>query len=235
MSKLLRPLKEVSLTNKVENILREYIIKKDLKEGDKLPTERELCEQLKVSRNVVREALKSLESSGIIYKIQGKGIFLNVFNSNITTANIFFGLVKDNSVFKELLEVRKSFEITILKLLIDKITDEDINNLQNIIDNFQKEDFKNTVLIDIKFHILLLEILKNDFIKRLGMVILESFRELPIDRLDKVEDKNDYVEKLFIRHKKIIMALKERNLDKAINAMEDHFKKAYLTGEREEI
>ena len=44
--------------------------------GDKLPSERELCEQFGVSRAPVRQALSALEMNGIIYSRQGEGVFV---------------------------------------------------------------------------------------------------------------------------------------------------------------
>lgn len=47
-------------------------------ENDKLPSERELCEQFKISRSTVRQAMSELEKDGYIYKEQGKGIFVSL-------------------------------------------------------------------------------------------------------------------------------------------------------------
>jgi len=227
-TKIFKSLKEDNLTDKTIKILKEYIIKKNLKEGDKLPTEQKLSEVFNVSRNVVREALKSLEVSGILYKIQGKGIFVDSFQGNIAVKNLFFGLKKININFKELIEIRKSFEITVLKLLIKKITDEQINVLQSIVNNMGNRKFEENIKFDLEFHNKLIDMLENDFIKRLGIIVVEFFRELSLDQLKKIREENNLEEKLLVRHQKILDALKERNLIKAVNAMENHFKKGYM-------
>lgn len=59
-----------------EIILNE-IKTKDLKENDKIPTEREYCEKYNLSRATVRQAIGYLEQKGYIYKIQGKGTFVS--------------------------------------------------------------------------------------------------------------------------------------------------------------
>ena len=46
--------------------IRSYIIRNDLKPGDLLPTEQAMCESLGVSRNVLREAIKSMELMGMV-------------------------------------------------------------------------------------------------------------------------------------------------------------------------
>lgn len=51
---------------------------KTLKEGDKIGNEYELCEQFKVSRFTLRQALKELENDGYIYKKRGKGTYIGI-------------------------------------------------------------------------------------------------------------------------------------------------------------
>ena len=53
-----------------------YISDKELTVGEKLPTERELMKIIGVSRNSLREALKSLEAIGVVEIRQGSGIYL---------------------------------------------------------------------------------------------------------------------------------------------------------------
>lgn len=65
----------------VEELYR-LIDEKHIQPGGKLPPERELIEQLKVSRNVLREAFHVLETRGVIVSHQGKGRFLR--NSQAT-------------------------------------------------------------------------------------------------------------------------------------------------------
>ena len=64
------------LYQEVVNALYQIIDTSNLKPGDQMPAERELMEQLGVSRNVLREAFHILEQRGIITSQQGKGRFL---------------------------------------------------------------------------------------------------------------------------------------------------------------
>lgn len=56
--------------------LRKEIHNCEFKPGDKLPSEKRLCDYFKVSRITVREALKALENEGLIFKKQGLGAFV---------------------------------------------------------------------------------------------------------------------------------------------------------------
>lgn len=61
---------------KLVDRLLEQIMHGELRKGEKLPTERQMAEDLNASRTSVREALKSLESMGITYSIQGSGTYI---------------------------------------------------------------------------------------------------------------------------------------------------------------
>ena len=58
------------------DIIYEMLDKNELTEGDKLPSERELCEIYQISRATVRQTMMELEKEGIIYKQHGKGAFI---------------------------------------------------------------------------------------------------------------------------------------------------------------
>ena len=64
--------------------IQESIFNGELKKGDKLPSERELSEQMRVSRTSIREALRVLETLGVVESKQGEGNFVcsNIKNSN---------------------------------------------------------------------------------------------------------------------------------------------------------
>ncbi len=66
-----------SLTHLVAQWLTEEIAQKRLQPGDKLPSEKQLCEQFSVSRSVVREAVSQLKSEGLVSSQQGRGVFVN--------------------------------------------------------------------------------------------------------------------------------------------------------------
>ena len=62
---------------RVISYIKDGILKGELKQGEKLPPERELAEQLGVGRNSVREALRMLGLMGFISSTQGAGNFVS--------------------------------------------------------------------------------------------------------------------------------------------------------------
>lgn len=66
----------IPLYYQLKEILQEMIDNEELKPGDALPSERELCEILGISRMTVRKAVMDLVNEGIVYREQGKGTFV---------------------------------------------------------------------------------------------------------------------------------------------------------------
>jgi GntR family transcriptional regulator len=67
----------IPLYYQIEELLREKIEAGVWKPGTTLPPERELCELFTVSRGPVRQALRNLETAGLAYAVQGKGVIVN--------------------------------------------------------------------------------------------------------------------------------------------------------------
>ena len=106
------------LAYKVAEIIRAYIADQKLSAGDKLPSEREFAERMGVSRNIVREALRALELSGVIEKRQGKGAFVRAFDPTLLARHMSFGLASDQPARQQLLEARVALESAVVSLAV---------------------------------------------------------------------------------------------------------------------
>lgn len=60
----------------IVNDLQKRIMNEEFEENHKLPTEEKLIEEYKVSRNTIRNAIKILTNLGIVYSVQGNGMFV---------------------------------------------------------------------------------------------------------------------------------------------------------------
>ncbi|WP_318245855.1 GntR family transcriptional regulator [Bacillus tianshenii] len=67
----------VPLYHQLKEILKENILDQKWKPGDKIPSEHQLVEQYKVSRNTAKKAIEDLVNEGILYRVQGTGTFVN--------------------------------------------------------------------------------------------------------------------------------------------------------------
>jgi Transcriptional regulators len=126
-------LKKENLSNLVKENLKLYFVKNNLRGGDPLPSEAELATSLGVSRTSVREGLKSLESLGIIEVHPGIGRFLRKFNFDSILENLTYSIEMEVRDFRDILEVRIALESAFIGDNIDRYTDAQIKELEDII------------------------------------------------------------------------------------------------------
>lgn len=104
----MKNLRSPKLYLQVYNELRNYIVQNNLKPGDKLPTEMEMCERLGVSRNVLREAIKSLEITGVVHSTPGVGIVIQEFSTDYLFNSLVYARSDDG---QEMLEQLKKYVV----------------------------------------------------------------------------------------------------------------------------
>jgi GntR family transcriptional regulator, transcriptional repressor for pyruvate dehydrogenase complex len=79
---MLKPVERQNLSNQVFEQLRDTILSEEYSPGERLPSERELCDILKINRSSVREALKRLEEARLIRIRHGEGSVVQDFRNN---------------------------------------------------------------------------------------------------------------------------------------------------------
>src|SRR6056297_3219907 len=137
----LEPVKKIRLYESIVKQIQHLINEGDLIPGQKLPPERELAEELNVSRTSIREALRALEMMGYLESKVGVGG--GTFIKEITIDNIISPfskvLLKNDDFIVELLEVRLFLEIESARLAAMRRTDKDIENMQKAIAQMEDE------------------------------------------------------------------------------------------------
>jgi DNA-binding FadR family transcriptional regulator len=125
-SRIRRTFEEVALQ------LRSMFADGHLRPGDRLPPERELAQHLGVSRSALREALRTLEISGVIKLRKGRtgGAFITAGNLDAVTANFRDLLTLGNLKFEELAEARIWLAEIVIRVACERACDEDFRALE---------------------------------------------------------------------------------------------------------
>jgi GntR family transcriptional repressor for pyruvate dehydrogenase complex len=118
--------KEVALYAQIFDRIRQWIRMGKIKEGEMLPSERELAEIFDVSRVPVREALKVLEFVGVVQNIRGKGVFVKKITVDNIVGNIDFVMMNPKHTALDLFEVRSGIEVQAAYLAAERRNDDDL-------------------------------------------------------------------------------------------------------------
>ena len=137
------PLAEIRrrpLRHTVRTRIEEAIVQGMFKGGEKL-NEAELSRALGVSRGLVREALRELETSGVLVSVPYRGTFVKEWTPR--------------SVW-ELYTLRANLEEFAIELAVERATDSDIDELAGLVDDMRQaaraNDAAELVEIDLQFH-----------------------------------------------------------------------------------
>ncbi|MDQ0338115.1 DNA-binding FadR family transcriptional regulator [Caldalkalibacillus uzonensis] len=209
---LIASVKRKTLSEEVIDQVIQLLIDGTLKPGDKLPSEIELAEMLSVSRPVLREAMSSLGSLGVIdRKTRGGTYFAQKISSR--PFSIMLALSAGNIV--EIVESRMALELGLVALAAEDITDDELEKLKLTITEManDREDYSK---YDREFHRIIALSGSRTIFEGMVDAILTAF-----DRtISELKEKEHSV--TLEHHKKIYQALKERSPIEAFRHMYTH-------------
>lgn len=164
------------LIDRATEAIKDYILANRLEGGARLPSEQELATSLGVSRNIIRQAVSSLETLGIIRVAQGRGIYV----ADVADTGVFRQLAQwldtGDLTDEDFVEVRAIFERGIYELLIQRVTDEDLDQLDTLAQQIRvaEDDVEIQRLHDV-FHQAALAATGNRFLVTFGSILNRFF------------------------------------------------------------
>lgn len=211
-----------SLYQAVQEAIKNYILDNQLQPGDPLPPENELARELGVSRNSVREAVKSLESLGIVEARRGSGLYVGNFSFDLLLENLPFGLLSELQQLTDLLEIRHILEMQMIETAIRTMSDHQIAILQEIIERMRSRAEKGQVLLeeDREFHQRLFQSVGNRTLLKLLDVFWVTFRKAA----ESADIRDTDPMHTYYDHVAIFEAVKARNVEQARDALKQHYK-----------
>ncbi|MDQ0215002.1 DNA-binding FadR family transcriptional regulator [Oikeobacillus pervagus] len=205
--------------------LKEHFLNGDMKQGDKLPTERELASQFKVSRTSVREALRKLEMKGIIETRQGSGSFIKSIEFQSFGEELSSAIVNtERKLVYEMLELRRVLEMECAYLASHRATSKDLEKIRQALEDMviAKNDVELGLKADVNFHINIVSASNNTIfltlIQTLNGQLQDNIRATRMQRFSNPERIEDTIDE----HKQIYLAIASGNGELAKNLMENH-------------
>ena len=209
------------LYEEVVKDLYQMIDDEHLKPGDKMPPERELMEQLDVSRNVLREAFRVLESRGVIVSHQGKGRFLRKQSQLIGSTDSLSKNLERCSMI-EAYEVRQPLEVRGVELIIRNASERGIEDLENAYRALEKR-FQETGRTEGEFKLHKLYAAKTGsvFMTQTLEIVLNAIFDMMYGKFSDILEKVSGEEELE-SHRRIIQAIRDRDKERAGRLMYEH-------------
>lgn len=224
---MIKPVKRKTLSQEVVEQILSMIRDEKWQVGDKIPGEIELAISFSLSRNSMREALKSLVHSGILESKSGCGTFVAPNAMRNIRSLEFWKLLNDDSFVLELLESRLIIEPQLAYIAAENSTECESEELMISVQKAQEAFFLNTYVMELgfDFHRKIARISKNRFLIK----YLESIEEeLNYQRglLGRARPTNEDLKRELHEHEIICKYIREKLPKEARKAMISHLENA---------
>jgi DNA-binding FadR family transcriptional regulator len=226
---MLGKLHRETLAEQASANLMAYIQEQKLQPGESLPSEAELINEFGVSRQVIREALKSLQGRGIIEIVNGRRATVKPITPEILQT--FFSRATDldrNSII-ELIEVRKGIEIQSAVLAAERRTEAELQQLEEIVKEMATQigNLDTYISLDLKLHEIIATATHNSMfyhlIQSIRQACIDTIREGLLHRRTRQE-----LERVQEMHETLIACIRTQDGKAAGEAMTIHFDEAIV-------
>lgn len=217
-----------TVTSAIVEWLSQQIETEQLKPGEKLPSESELCERFSVGRSAVREALSQLKSEGIVTAQQGRGVFVNERGAR-QTFRLQNASLEDAEGLAHVIELLVTFESAAARYAALRRTPEDLKRIKRALvgmeyaivhDKLGEEE-------DFSFHQAIVDATKNPHFKALNDYLEQHARKLIRQaRSNTATNYSDLIQDVQDEHKAIYNAIEAGDAAAAGSAAETHLRNA---------
>ena len=197
---------DASLTEEIAAIIRERILDGTYAIGEKIP-EAPLSNELRVSRTPIRHAFQQLAQEGLVEMIPNRGTFARGFTKRDV---------------QDIYEVRKALEALAMEWAVERIGEEELGTLREIVDQMEfytlKQNYQRVMEANREFHETIYRASRSRFLSQ----ILKSYQEYVQQARKKTVQEPEYLESILEEHKKILRALEEKDAKAAIRLVNQH-------------
>ncbi|MDK2821331.1 MAG: GntR family transcriptional regulator, transcriptional repressor for pyruvate dehydrogenase complex [Clostridia bacterium] len=230
----LKPIRTKKIYEEIVCQIKQLISEGKLKPGERLPSERELAENLGVSRASVREALSALRTVGVLEIRPGEGTFVQNIRDEAIIEPLAMALLLDSQAAMEILEVRLALEGQAAHLAAERVTSEDLKKMDDLLVEMEQNLYEGvTEDVDLNFHLAIAEAARNSVLLRLMRTVYETMRQVLRTSRQRLYTTPGNPELLLKQHKQILKALEKHDPEAAREAIIKHslFVEKVLRGE----
>jgi GntR family transcriptional repressor for pyruvate dehydrogenase complex len=214
------PIKSTRIYQEIARQVKSMIAEGRLKGGDRLPPERDLADKFVVSRTSVREALRALESLGLVEIRPGEGTFVREASIESLVEPLALLMVSQREAIGELFEARRVLEPSLAALAAERATPEEISEMERILDEQAREVAagRTGLAQDAQFHAAMGAAAHNRAITRIThaiMDLLTQSREESLNTPGRATRSHE-------DHRRILDAVHRRDVEAARRAMLEH-------------
>jgi GntR family transcriptional repressor for pyruvate dehydrogenase complex len=169
------PVRSTRIYEEIVRQIKALVAEGKLKSGDRLPPERDLAEKFMVSRTSVREALRALQSRGLIEIRAGEGAFIRDISVETLIEPLALVILPHREAVGELFEARRLLEPAIAALAARRATPEEIAEMERILEDQAREvaQGRTGLAQDAAFHSALAHSAHNRAISRVVTALMD--------------------------------------------------------------
>jgi GntR family transcriptional repressor for pyruvate dehydrogenase complex len=207
--------------------VRDAIERGRLKSGDRLPPERELAQQLGVSRPTVRSGLQVLAGMGVVQIRQGAGTFITAGPPALDSEPLTYLAALHGFTRPQMFEARAALEVSVAGMAAQRATPETLIAISDeTTAMFASLDNPDAFLLhDIRFHRAVAAAAENPVLSALVEMVSTAFHRVRRQEIGRARDLKEAAEE----HRGIYQAIRARDPERARNAMADHLRRAERT------
>jgi len=206
--------------------IHQIVQERNLRVGDKLPSERELSELLGAGRSSVREALRALELLGLIETRRGEGTFLKHYRHNRLIDILGFFILQDGKSKKDLIEMRRMLELDAVRLACRRATDKHFEEMERILAAAEERVARGEVPAeeDYQFHRVICRSSRNSILHRIWAPLVEYSNSVRVESLSREGRAKAAVQE----HREIMAAIRAGDVQVAVEKMRHHLENSKL-------
>lgn len=219
-ARLIEPIRKTRIAEEIADRIRRLILDGTFPADHSLPSERALAQQFAVSRGSIRDAIRVLETIGLLDSRHGQGTFTRELDVGRLVAPLASVLTYRHDLQAELMDVRRLLEPAVAQAAAARVTEEDLAALDRILatQRRKRKTGQSAFLEDTAFHAAIARATRN----RVLMSIMETLNELLVESRKLALRQKGRPERSIKGHEAVIAALRRHDGDGAARAMRDH-------------